>query len=128
MTDPTTIKTINDFFSLMGRLILYCGGIAAALSGIWTLIGKIKSKGWRAATDVRIANLEDYSRKDNERLKKLEADNVAKVEEFTDIHEIMRLNLNASQQLLRSSLEGGNNRDGMQKASDEIQEYLRSKV
>ena len=80
--DPTTVRTVNDFFSLMGRLILYCGGIAGALAGIWALIGKIKAKGWRAATDVRIANLEDYSRKDNERLKKLESDNAAKVEEF----------------------------------------------
>ena len=126
--DPQIIRTINDFFSLMGRLILYCGGIAGALAGIWALAGKIRSKGWRAATDARITNLEDYSRKDNERLKKLEADNVSKTEEFADIHEIMRLNLNASQQLLKSNLEGGNNVAGMQKASDEIQEYLRSKV
>mgnify|MGYP006363381881 FL=1 len=126
--DPTTIRTVNDFFSLAGRIILYSGSIAAAIAGILALFGKIRSKGWRAATDARIANLEDYSRKDNERLKKLEANDAAKVEEFADIHEIMRLNLNASQQLLKSSLEGGNNRDGMQKASDEIQEYLRSKV
>ena len=126
--DPTTIRTINDFFSLMGRIILYCGGIAGALAGIWALVSKIRAKGWRAATDVRIANLEDYSRKDNERLKKLEAENIDKAEEFADFHEIMRLNLNASQQLLKSNLEGGNNKVGMQKASDEIQEYLRSKV
>lgn len=77
---------------------------------------------------MRIANLEDYSRKDNERLKKLEAESIDKAEEFADFHEIMRLNLNASQQLLKSNLEGGNNVAGMQKASDEIQEYLRSKV
>jgi hypothetical protein len=126
--DPNTIKTVNDFFSLAGRIILYCGGIAGALAGIWAFVGKIKSKGWRAATDVRIANLEDYSRKDNERLKKLEAENIDKAEEFADFHEIMRLNLNASQQLLKSNLEGGNNKAGMQRASDEIQEYLRSKV
>ena len=126
--DPATIRTINDFFSLMGRIILYCGGIAAALSGILALASKIKSRGWRAATDKRLKSLEDYSQKDNERLKKLEAENIDKAEEFADFHEIMRLNLNASQQLLKSNLEGGNNKAGMQKASDEIQEYLRSKV
>ncbi len=125
--DPQTIRTINDFFSLMGRIILYCGGIAGALAGIWALAGKIRSKGWRATTDQRIDALESYSQKDNERLKRLEAESIAKRDEFEDIHEILRLNLNASQQLLKSNLEG-NNKAGMQKASDDIQEYLRSKV
>lgn len=126
--DPSTIKTVNDFFSLAGRIILYSGSIAAAIAGIWALAAKIRSRGWRAATDTRLANLECYSQKDNERLKRLEADNLSKKEDLEDIHDIMRLNLNAVQQLLKSNLEGGNNKAGMQKASDEIQEYLRSKV
>ena len=126
--DLNTTKTVNGFFNLAVRIILYSCSIAVAIAGIWALARKIRSSGWKAATDQRLDALETYSQKDYERLKRLEVESIAKREEFEDIHEIMRLNLNASQQLLKSNLEGGNNKAGIQKASDEIQEYLRSKV
>lgn len=125
---PADIKTINDFFNLLGRVVLYAGSIAAAIAGIWALITKIRSRGAMARMDARMTTAEKYLENDHQRIKKLEAVSNDNIEEFKDLHAVSRLTLSAVQQLLKSNLENGNNHAGMQKANDEIDEYLKSKI
>lgn len=125
---PADIKTINDFFNLLGRVVLYAGSIAAAVAGIWALIAKIRSRGAMAKMDTRVSTLEKHVANDHEEIKKLKEASHANVEEFNDLHAVSRLTLSAVQQLLKSNLENGNNHAGMQRANDEIDEYLKSKI
>lgn len=52
-----------------------------------------------------------------DRLKKSEKDR-------EEIHELMRINLVSIKELLKHGIDDGNNKDGMKKASKEIDDYL----
>lgn len=128
MPSPQEAKTLNDAIDIICRLIVYMGGIAAAVTGIWALITKIKSKGSVAKMQGQINELSGRVDDHEERLGKIEQTFEDNRVELQDLHEVSRLTLSAVQQLLKSGLEDGNNHAGMQKASDEIDEYLKSKI
>lgn len=45
-----------------------------------------------------------------------------------DIHNALHVIVVGQQAITKSLLEGGNNRDGLQKAEEQLEEYLRSKI
>ena len=61
----------------------------------------------------KIDQIDDQER----RLKELEEDR-------EDVHELMRINLVSIKELLKYGIDDGNNKDGMKKASKEIDDYL----
>lgn len=132
---PQEIKALNDTINMVCRFIVYLGGLAAAITGIWALITKIKSKGTVAKMQKR---LDDQDKKidrcnhridDHERrLDGLDVNLESSSNDLKDMHELSKLTLSAVQELLKSNLQDGNNHAGMQKASDDIDKYLKDLI
>ena len=132
---PEEANTINDAIKLVARFIIYMGGLAAAIAGIWALIDKIKSRGAMAKMTKRLEadeahmNDQDHKIADHEqRLNGLEENLATSKDDLKDMHELSKLTLSAVQELLKSNLQDGNNHEGMQKASNAIDEYLKDLI
>ena len=65
--------------------------------------------------------------RDNKRIKALERHITDIDGDLHDMHTLLRLNTKAQQAIMKSLLDG-NNKDGIQKVSDEIQEYLNQQI
>ena len=62
------------------------------------------------------------------RLKDLEDKTQNNQKEVKELHEFMRVNFVAIRELLKHEIEGGNNKEGMMKASAEIDNFLSKKI
>lgn len=66
--------------------------------------------------------------KREKRLETLEKKMTESEQDRKDLHDFMRVNFIAIKELLKHEIEGGNNKDGMKMASDEIDKYLSKKI
>lgn len=148
MPEPVQIEV----WALLGQWIIYGGSFVGAVWGIIKFISWLRSKTTTAKLEVtvkqhsewldndnkrlntleinahRVDQHEELLKKSEERLKMLENDVAESKRDREELHDLSRMTLVALQELLKSSLEGGNNRAGMQKAYDEIKEFLNNKI
>lgn len=124
MPTPISVET----WAVIGQWLIYGGSLAGAVAAIFSLAKKIRSKTSMARLEETVEQHTQYLDNDNKRLNALEAFATESKEDRKDIHTVERLNLVAVQALLKSNLENGNNRSGMQDAYNKIQEFLNNQV
>lgn len=130
---PTPVTVLE--WATIGKAIVYIGGICTAFFSVlkfwqWyrshTTIGKLEQS--MITLSATVAKHERYIANDDLRIKGIEA----KIEESKvdreQMHKAYRVMLVAVQALLKSNLEGGNNKAGMQRASEAIQDFLNSNI
>lgn len=108
-------------WAVIGQWIVFIGTLTASIMGIAKFISWIRSKSSVAKVTETVKIHETRINTLEERMDKSEEDR-------KDMHDVNRLTLTAVQALLKNNLEGDNNINGMQKASDAIQEYLNNMI
>lgn len=116
-----------EVWAVVGQWIIYGASLTGAIMGIAQFIKWCRSKTTVAKLETIIQDHSKYLNNDNERIKALES-RIEKVnDDLEDIHTLLRLNVKASQALLKSNLDG-NNKEAVKDASEEIQEYMTKKI
>lgn len=117
----------NEVWSVIGQWIVYGASLTGAVMAIAKFINWVRSKTTVAKLEEKISKHAEYLDNDDKRIKSLEqlySDNKSDLE---DIHTLMRLSIKASQALLKNNLDG-NNREAVEEANAEIQNYLNGKI
>ena len=122
---PNPIST--EVWSVIGQWIVYGASLTGAIMAIAQFIKWCRSKTTVAKLETIVQDHAKYLNNDNERIKALES-RVDKVNsDLEDIHILLRLNVKASQALLKSNLDG-NNKEAVEEANAEIQNYLNERI
>lgn len=123
MPDPINAQV----WAIIGQWLVYGASISGAVMAIAQFIKWCRSKTTVAKLEATINEHTTYLTKDNARIKRLEEriDSVDK--DLVDIHNLMRLNVKASQALLKSTLDG-DNKEEIKEASKAIQEYMNNQL
>lgn len=117
-----------DVWALLGQWIIFGGSMCAAILGIIQLVKYILSKTTVSKLSEEVQKHSRYLDNDYNKIKELDMRLAISESDRMDMHEIQRLELAAIQELLKNGLSHGENQDGMQRVSDEIQDYLRKQV
>lgn len=123
MPNPISIEV----WSLIGQWIVYGSAITGALMGLAKFINWLRSKTTVAKLEEQVNRHTEYLDNDDKRIKALEQLYSNNKSDLEDIHTLMRLSIKASQALLKSNLDG-NNREAVEEANIEIQNYLNGKI
>nr|DAD77428.1 MAG TPA: hypothetical protein [Siphoviridae sp. ctulf7] len=116
-----------EVWSVIGQWIVYGASLTGAVMAIAQFLKWIRSKTTVAKLEERVNKHDEYLVNDNERIKSLEQLYNSNKSDLEDIHTLMRLSIKASQALLKSNLDG-NNREAVEEANTEIQNYLNGKI
>lgn len=95
--------------------------------GLAKFINWLRSKTTVAKLEEQVNRHTEYLDNDDKRIKALEQLYSNNKSDLEDIHTLMRLSIKASQALLKSNLDG-NNREAVEEANIEIQNYLNGKI
>lgn len=114
-------------WAVIGQWLVYGASLTGALMAIAQFIKWCRSKTTVAKLETIVTKHSEYLNKDNERLKNLEGRVDAVDKDLADIHALIRLNVKASQALLKANLDGDNKED-VRDASKAIQEYMNSQL
>lgn len=117
----------NEVWSIIGQWIVYGASLTGAVMAIAKFINWIRSKTTVAKLEEKVNRHTEYLDNDDKRIKALEQLYSSNKSDLEDIHTLMRLSIKASQALLKSNLDG-NNRDAVEEANIEIQNYLNGKI
>ena len=129
----------NEVWIVIGQWLVYGASLTGAVMAIARFIKWIRSKTTVAKLEERINKHTEYLNNDDKRIKSLEQlyssnktggltmTNTASETDLEDIHALMRLSIKASQALLKNNLDG-NNREAVEEANAEIQNYLNGKI
>lgn len=130
-----------DYKSItLGELIMVAGAAVAFvkfLEWIWArfIAPHLKREEARNQTEKDIKEIKELLKRDytklsdhDTRIARLEGNNEESNRDRKDLHESIRVNMVALQALLKSRLENDNNTAGIQKAEEEIEKYMRSKL
>lgn len=123
MPNPISIEV----WSLIGQWIVYGSAVTGALMGLAKFINWLRSKTTVAKLEEQVNRHTEYLDNDDKRIKALEQLYSNNKSDLEDIHTLMRLSIKASQALLKSNLDG-NNREAVEEANIEIQNYLNGKI
>lgn len=123
MPNPISIEV----WSLIGQWIVYGSAVTGALMGLAKFINWLRSKTTVAKLEERVNEHDRYLDADKKRIDALEKLYNSNKSDLEDIHLLMRLSIKASQALLKSNLDG-NNREAVEEANIEIQNYLNGKI
>lgn len=117
----------NEIWSVIGQWIVYGASLTGAIMAIAKFVSWIRSKTTVAKLEEKVSRHSEYLDNDNKRIKALEQLYNNNKSDLEDIHALMRLSIKASQALLKSNLDG-NNREAVEEANTEIQNYLNRKI
>lgn len=118
---PTPITT--EVWSLIGQWLIYGSSICGAVLAVAKFVSWLRSKTTVAKLEEDVKRHAELLASDNTRIKKLEnqASNVD--DDLRDMHDLLRLNTKAQQAIMKALLDG-NNKENVQRVSDEIQDYM----
>lgn len=122
---PNTIS--NEVWVVIGQWLVYGASLTGAVMAIAQFIKWIRSKTTVAKLEERVNKHAEYLNNDDKRIKSLEQLYSSNKTDLEDIHTLMRLSIKASQALLKNNLDG-NNREAVEEANAEIQNYLNGKI
>lgn len=117
----------NEVWIVIGQWLVYGASLTGAVMAIARFIKWIRSKTTVAKLEERINKHTEYLNNDDKRIKSLEQLYSSNKTDLEDIHALMRLSIKASQALLKNNLDG-NNREAVEEANAEIQNYLNGKI
>ncbi len=117
----------NEVWSVIGQWIVYGASLTGAVMAIAKFINWVRSKTTVAKLEEKISKHAEYLDNDDKRIKSLEQLYSNNKSDLEDIHTLMRLSIKASQALLKNNLDG-NNREAVEEANAEIQNYLNGKI
>ena len=116
----------NEVWSVIGQWIVYGASLTGAIMAIAKFVSWIRSKTTVAKLEEKVSRHSEYLDNDDKRIKALEQLYNNNKSDLEDIHTLMRLSIKASQALLKSNLDG-NNREAVEEANTESQNYLNGK-
>lgn len=122
---PTPITT--EVWSLIGQWLIYGSSICGAVLAVAKFVSWLRSKTTVAKLEEDVKKHSELLEKDNQRIKALEQQTRDVESDLKDMHVLLRLNTKAQQAIMKSLLDG-NNKDNIQKVSDEIQNYLNEQI
>lgn len=117
----------NEVWVVIGQWLVYGASLTGAVMAIAQFIKWIRSKTTVAKLEERVNKNTEYLNNDDKRIKSLEQLYSSNKTDLEDIHTLMRLSIKASQALLKNNLDG-NNREAVEEANAEIQNYLNGKI
>lgn len=117
-----------DVWAKLGQGIVFISSVCGAVMAIEKFVKWMRSRTTIAKLQEKVEEHSFYLENDNKRIKGLEVKLEDSKKDREEIHEVNRLTLTAVQALLKSNLEGGNNREGMKSASDDIQKFLNNLI
>lgn len=117
-----------EVWAVIGQWIVYIGGLAGAIIAVYNLYKLFRSKTAVAKLEERVNKHDVFLDRDNQRLQKVEHQLMVINDEQQDLKEVIRLLLSSNMSMLNSMLHDGNNKDGMQKSYDDIQDYLNKQI
>ena len=116
-----------EVWSVIGQWIVYGASLTGAIMAIAKFVSWIRSKTTVAKLEEKVSRHSEYLDNDDNRIKALEQLYNNNKSDLEDIHTLMRLSIKASQALLKSNLDG-NNREAVEEANTEIQNYMNGKI
>lgn len=116
-----------EVWSVIGQWIVYGASLTGAIMAIAKFVSWIRSKTTVAKLEEKVSRHSEYLDNDDKRIKALEQLYNNNKSDLEDIHTLMRLSIKASQALLKNNLDG-NNREAVEEANAEIQNYLNGKI
>lgn len=122
---PTPIS--NEVWIVIGQWLVYGASLTGAVMAIAQFIKWVRSKTTVAKLEEQVNKHTKYLDNDDKRIKSLEQLYSNNKSDLEDIHTLMRLSIKASQALLKNNLDG-NNREAVEEANAEIQNYLNGKI
>lgn len=122
---PTPIS--NEVWIVIGQWLVYGASLTGAVMAIAQFIKWVRSKTTVAKLEEQVNKHTEYLDNDDKRIKSLEQLYSNNKSDLEDIHTLMRLSIKASQALLKNNLDG-NNREAVEEANAEIQNYLNGKI
>lgn len=117
----------NEVWVVIGQWLVYGASLTGAVMAIAQFIKWLRSKTTVAKLEEKISKHAEYLDNDDKRIKSLEQLYSNNKSDLEDIHTLMRLSIKASQALLKNNLDG-NNREAVEEANAEIQNYLNGKI
>lgn len=117
----------NEVWVVIGQWLVYGASLTGAVMAIAQFIKWLRSKTTVAKLEERVNKHSEYLDNDDKRIKSLEQLYSNNKSDLEDIHTLMRLSIKASQALLKNNLDG-NNREAVEEANAEIQNYLNGKI
>lgn len=122
---PSSIS--NEVWGVIGQWLVYGASLTGAVMAIAQFIKWVRSKTTVAKLEEQVNKHSEYLDNDDKRIKSLEQLYSNNKSDLEDIHTLMRLSIKASQALLKNNLDG-NNREAVEEANAEIQNYLNGKI
>lgn len=116
-----------QIWAIIGQWLVYGASLTGAVMGLAQFIKWCHSKTTVAKIERTVSEHDEYLKHDNDRLNKLEQRLNTVDKDMSDMHNLMRLNVKASQALLKSNL-NGDNKEEIQEASKAIQTYLNDQI
>lgn len=114
-------------WAVIGQWIIYGASLTGAFMAIAKFSNWIRSKTTVAKLEEIVSEHSKYLDNDQKRIVNLEKQIENNKSDLEDIHTLMRLSIKASQALLKSNLDG-NNREAVEEASHDIQQYLNDQI
>jgi uncharacterized membrane protein YhiD involved in acid resistance len=122
---PTPIST--EVWATIAQWIVYGSSVGGAVMAIAKFVSWLRSKSTIAKIEEDVKKHSELLEKDNQRIKALEQQTRDVESDLKDMHVLLRLNTKAQQAIMKSLLDG-NNKDNIQKVSNEIQNYLNEQI
>lgn len=122
---PSSIS--NEVWVVIGQWLVYGASLTGAVMAIAQFTKWLRSKTTVAKLEEKVNKHTEYLDNDDKRIKSLEQLYSNNKSDLEDIHTLMRLSIKASQALLKNNLDG-NNREAVEEANAEIQNYLNGKI
>lgn len=117
----------QEVWAIIAQWIVYGASVTGAVMAIAKFIQWCRSKTTIAKLETDIKEHAEMLDRDNKRIIALEKHVTDIDDDLKDMHVLLRLNTKAQQAIMKSLLDG-NNKDGIQRVSDEIQEYLNQQI
>ena len=122
---PTPIST--EVWATIAQWIVYGSSVGGAVMAIAKFVSWLRSKSTIAKIEEDVKKHSELLEKDNQRIKALEQQTRDVESDLKDMHVLLRLNTKAQQAIMKGLLDG-NNKDNIQRVSDEIQDYMNAQI
>lgn len=116
-----------EVWAVIAQWIVYGASVTGAVMAIAKFIQWIRSKTTIAKLEEDVQRHTQLLANDNERIKTLEKQTKNMDDDIRDMHILLRLNTKAQQAIMKGLLDG-NNKENIQRVSDEIQEYMNQQI
>lgn len=117
----------QEVWALFAQWIVYGSALCGAVMGVAKFITWCRSKTTIAKLETDIRSHAEMLDRDNKRILALEKHVTDIDDDLKDMHVLLRLNTKAQQAIMKGLLDG-DNKEGIQRVSDEIQNYLNEQI